>query len=225
MAIVRRPAIRAGAAALLLSLAAAGCGDGAGDVSAAPAGGADGPRPGPATTLPPAVNGVRVLYDDLWTVEEGQWWLGSADAYFGDEIPTFRQLLESVNSGAVSITVPGADGRYRARVELRDVPPSIASWCEDAAEASLEVPSGKRAITMGSFESFDDLPVAGAGWYRVRYCTEQQDRAAGEDAFVGEDYATYSGRHLIQVWPAPPAADEALREGSDWARRLTTARP
>src|SRR4051812_17560968 len=32
--------------------------------------------------LPPAVNGVHTLFDDKWTVEEGQWSLGAtADMY------------------------------------------------------------------------------------------------------------------------------------------------
>ena len=189
----------------------------------------DGSHPGAVASsrpaLPAATHGLRVLYDDAWLVEEGQWWLGSAEAYFDrGDIPTFRRLLESVNSGAVSITVPAADGRYRTRVELRDAAPRVEDWCDDVAEASLEVPGGDRVITMGSFETFEDLPVQHPGWYRVRYCTEQQDRAAAEDAFVGEEPATYTGRHLLQVWPAPRAPDQLLREGSRWARRLSSGR-
>lgn len=228
---MRPRGIRPGWRAVLIALAVAaslcGCGDDARGArpssGSRPGGGASYPPAVPA--LPAATNGVRALYDGAWLVEEGQWWLGSAEAYFDrGDVPTFHRMLESVNSGSVSITIPAADGRYRTRVELRDVAPAVAPWCEDAAEASLEVPLGRRAVTMGSLETFQDLPVPKAGWYRVRYCTEEQDRAADEDAFVGEDAATYTGRHLIQVWPAPQAPDRLLRAGSDWVRRLHSGR-
>jgi hypothetical protein len=201
----------------------AGCGDDSGGglpptPSRAPSGGLI------ADSAPPsAVGGVRVLYDDAWTVEEGQWWLGSARAYFDQgDLPTFHRILESVNRGSVSITVPAADGNYLTRVELHQSAPAIPEWCEDVAEASLEVPPAARAITMGSLEALRDLWVPGPGWYRVRYCTEEQDRAASEDAFVGEEQVTYTGRHLVQVWPAPRSPDQLLREGSAWARATRT---
>lgn len=228
---MRPRGIRPGWSAVLIALAVvmslSGCGDDAEGARPSsgvrPRGGASSSPPVPA--LPAATNGVRVLYDDAWLVEEGQWWLGSAEAYFDrGDVPTFRRVLESVNSGSVSITIPAADGRYRTRVELSEVAPPVADWCEDVAEASLEVAAGARAVTMGSFETFRDLPVQGPGWYRVRYCAEKQDRAAAEDAFVGEDHATYTGRHLIQVWPAPRASDRVLREGSTWVRRLHAGR-
>ena len=188
-----------------------------------PGGGGSYPPPLPA--LPAATDGVRLLYDDAWTVEEGQWWLGSAEAYFDrGDIPAYGQVLESVNSGSVSLTVPAADGRYRTRVELRDVEPAVEGWCEDVAEASLEVPADVPAVTMGSFETFEDLPVRQSGWYRVRYCAEKQDRAAAEDAHVGNGLVTYTGRHLIQLWPAPRSSDRVLRAGSLWARRLASGR-
>lgn len=214
--------------ALAVATVLSACGAQSGEVrpSSGARPGGEGSYPPPVPTLPAATDGVRVLYDDAWTVEEGQWWLGSAAAYFdGGDIPSYRQILESVNAGSVSITVPGADGRYRARVELRDVAPPVAGWCGDVAEASLEVPAGgDHAVTMGSFETFADLPVQRAGWYRVRYCTEEQDRAAAEDAHVRNGLVTYTGRHLIQLWPERRAPDRVLRERSTWARRLSSGR-
>lgn len=233
---MRSIGIRSGCTAVVITAATlgavvgglSGCGDDPGRVrpstGSRPGAGDPGAEPLPAS--PAATSGVRVLYDGAWLVEEGQWWLGSAEAYFDrGDIPTFRRILESVNPGSVSITIPAADGRYRTRVELREVSPAVADWCEDVAESSLEVPVGVHVVTMGSFETSEDLPVPRAGWYRVRYCTEEQDRAAAEDAFVREGHTTtYTGRHLIQLWPAPRAGDRVLGEGSQWARRLASGR-
>ena len=174
------------------------------------------------STPPTPVNGVRTLYDDLWLVEEGQWWLGNGETYFDAEPVTFQRLLESAGPDAVSVTVPGADGLYRTVVELHDAPPAVPSWCEDVAESSMTMDAEASAFQMGSFETFSDPFALERGDYRVRYCTELQDRAAGEDAFVDDgNYATYSGRHPLQIWPAQRAPDRTLRQGSDWAKSLT----
>lgn len=170
--------------------------------------------------LPPAVNGVRVLYDEKWTVEEGQWTLdASGDIPDG---PSFRRLLESTGGTTAWINVPGFYGNYRTRVELHESGPTVPGWCEDAAEVSIQVRPRVGGVVMGSFETYEHLPVNGPGWYRVRYCTEKQDLAATQDEFTGDEYTTYAGRHLIQLWKAPRRSDEILREGSRWARSLQT---
>lgn len=179
------------------------------DVVAGPDEGDPGLKP-----LPAAVNGVRTLYDGAWLVEEGQWSVEGDESLGG--VPSFRRLLESVDGHAVYIATPGFYGRYRTRLELDDVQPAVEPWCEDVAESSLEVTA--TGLVMSAFETFSDSYALDPGWYRIRYCAEQQDLAAQQDEFTGEEYTTYAGRHLIQLWKSPRQPDRTLRTGSHWAR-------
>lgn len=174
--------------------------------------------------FPPAVNGVHTLFEDNWLVEEGQWSLGeppmSYEAPPGTPEPSFRVMLESVGPEGAYVTTPGFYGYYRTVVELHDQAPAVPAWCEDAAEASLGIRGERPAFMMGSFETFTDPIAVPAGTYRVRYCTEDQDRAATQDEFTGDEYTVYAGRHLLQLWLSPRIRDEVLRAGSSWARQL-----
>ena len=183
-------------------------------------------EPDPRKPLPPAVNGVRLLFDDDWVVEEGQWTLGELpeqyDAPPGTPEPSFQALIESVGVDGAFISTPGFYGRYRTVVELHDRAPAVPDWCQDAAEISLRIVGSQPAFAMASFETFSDPVAVPAGIYRVRYCTEKQDRAATQEEFTGDEYTVYAGRHLLQLWEAPRAPDKVLREGSRWAQRLKT---
>lgn len=163
-------------------------------------------------------NGVAVLYDDdKWVVEEGQWWLGNIPE---DESqwPRFDRILASAGPNAIVVVAPGFYGRYRVRVELRRTAPAVPVWCEDVAEASMRIQGPGSAFEMTSFETFSNRWMVKPGWYRVRYCTEKQDRASHQDEFTGNDYTVYDGRHLIQFWKAPQTPDEMLKTGSAFAR-------
>ena len=73
---------------------------------------------------------------------------------------------------------------------------------------------------MWSFETWAEPWDIPAGSYRVRYCVTGLDTVAeetAEDEFEGDDYRLYSGRQLLQLWPATSAADEVIRVGSQWA--------
>lgn len=170
--------------------------------------------------LPPAVDGVRVLYDGLWQVDEGQWWIGNGEAILDvPNGPTFRRMFESVGAEGAYVTVPGDGGRYRARVELHDQVPSIPHWCADGAEVSVNMPADPSPFQMGSFETYSPVIGLAAGAYRLRYCTEKQDLAADQDPYASYP-TTYQGRHLFQLWKAPRALDRTLRISSAWARDL-----
>lgn len=207
--------LRAFLVAALTVMIAAGCGNDPAGVS------------GPAAsrtviTPPPAVGGTSILYDGRFRVGEGLWWLADSASYDVNEGPgpSFRRLLEADGDASVMITVPNADGRYLARVELRTRAPSVPAWCEDAAEASLRIRPGGGPLEMGTEGSTSVWFATEPGWYRVRYCTELQDTATEEDVVIAERPDTYSGRHLIQLWAAPQAADRTLVLGSDFAQRL-----
>lgn len=168
----------------------------------------------PTPTRPPTRAG-GVLYDDAWVVEEGVWYLGS-------EFPTpdrgAPRLLASA-AGGVSLFTPALYGKFSVRVVLERSRPEVPAWCEDVEEASLRAePAG---LVMGSFETFSDRFDIAGGWYRVRYCTEKLDtvaRETAEDEFEGDDYKLYSGRNLIQLWPAARDPDRVIRHSSHFAR-------
>ncbi len=199
---------RAGAAGIVVTLALlAGCGD------------AETPaliQPRDESVVRPARSGV--LYDEPFTVEEGQWTISSGD---GDDEPDYGRFFGSVAGRLAAISVPGLYGRYRTRVELLDAEPVLPAWCEDVAEVSLLAQPADGLAPGFRMWSLDDGPERFAvepGWYRIRYCAEEQDAAAGQDEFTGDEYTVYAGRHLIQLWRADQAPDAVLRAGSRWAR-------
>ncbi|KAA1416775.1 hypothetical protein F0U44_16395 [Nocardioides humilatus] len=159
----------------------------------------------------------QVLFDRPWVVEEGVWFL-TARGY-----PRFRggqtsRVLNTTEPGRIVINAPALYGKYAVRIETHTERPPIPEWCEDVVEVSLEV---RRAIWMGSFESFSRSWRLPAGDYRVRYCATGLDLAAAEtaeDEFDGNDYRLYSGRQLFQLWQAPYDEERDIRIGSDYVR-------
>jgi hypothetical protein len=166
----------------------------------------------PARTRAPV--DPTVLEKDF-VVEEGVWYL--SDGRF-PRITDGHGLLHPGGSRGLWVTVPGLYGRWPVRLEVLPAEPRVARWCEDVVEA----PYANRAegISMGSFETWSrTLPLA-PGSYRVRLCARGLDAAATEPEFDGSRYHVYSSRHLIQVWPAPPAPVEVVRTGSRFASHL-----
>jgi hypothetical protein len=164
------------------------------------------------------VLGKGVLYDDAWVVEEGVWDVRAPGKWVAHTGRAFRGqangLLGAAVDGVMVLVVPGMYGKYRTRVELGGRRPPVPRWCEDVVEAPFR---SDGELVMSSFESFSDTWQVEPGTYRVRYCVTGLDAAATEDEFDGDDYHTYTGRHLLQLWPAPIAPDEVVRVGSDWA--------
>ena len=116
----------------------------------------------------------------------------------------------------IGIHHPGLYGKFRTRVEIFEARPDVPGWCEDVVEVSLSTRGG---LAMGSFEYFEEPWDVTAGDYRVRLCVTGSDQAETEDEFDGDDYHTYTGRHLLQLWPAAPAPDEVVKVGSRFAAR------
>jgi len=178
--------------------------------------------PEPVSSISPATSAGPVLYDDAFVVEEGVWYLADGQDYpslNGTHRGQVNGLLGAGAKRGVWISGPALYGKYAVRIVTNEHEPRMPAWCEDAVEVSYAFTQG--SITMGSFETWTDLLPLAAGTYRIRYCVSGHDVAAAEtaeDEFDGDDYRLYSSRHLFQLWPAPAARDEVLREGSDFAR-------
>lgn len=171
---------------------------------------------------PPAAKALeaRVLYDDVWTIEEGVWSMVQEGGPWNGVLRAFRGqsngLLGAHVRGAMVVNAPGLYGNYRTRVELLEARPDVPAWCEDVVEVSFHTRGG---LQLGSFEWFEEPWDVPAGDYRVRECVTGLDQAETEDEFDGDDYHTYTGRHLFQLWPAQPAPDEVVKVGSRFAAR------
>ena len=182
------------------------------------AGCGDRPVPRWSDVNPPVSPDEVVLYDDEWVVEEGVWDLGEPGKEFADPGRAFRGqangLLGARVPGTMVLAVPGLYGKYRTRVELHESRPPVPPWCQDVVEVPFR---SHGELAMSSFESFEPPWEVPAGTYRVRSCVTGLDAAATEDEFDGDDYRTYTGRHLVQLWPSDPAPDAVVRVGSRWA--------
>ncbi len=174
----------------------------------------------PAGEARSSVRTEGVLYDGAWVVEEGVWFLGDPERYAPMPDRAVRGqangLLGAQVRGVLGLNVPGLYGKYRTRVELFESEPEVPSWCEDVVEVPFR---SAGEIAMGSFEYFEPAWHVQSGTYRVRECVTGLDQAATEEEFDGDDYHTYTGRHLLQLWPAPLEPDEVVRVGSRWAER------
>jgi len=166
-------------------------------------------------------SGSSTLFAGLWTVEEGQWWIGTGKTYGPPAAAvSYSRLIESEGPEGAVITVPNADGKYRTVVRLLEEKPAVPEWCQDAGEVSIHLVADPSPLQMGSDVTRSDPILLHRGWYRVRYCAERQDLAARQDATASSRLRTFAGRHLIQLWPDRRAPDRTLRTGSAWAQRL-----
>jgi hypothetical protein len=129
-------------------------------------------------------------------------------------------LLGAGAKHGVWVSGPALYGKYAVRIITSARRPRVPAWCEDAVEVSYTFGAG--SLTMGSFDTWAEPMPLEPGTYRIRYCVAGHDAAAAEtaeDEFDGDDYRLYSSRHLFQLWQAPSAPDEVIREGSAFAQR------
>jgi hypothetical protein len=112
--------------------------------------------------------------------------------------------------GFVAVTCGVHVGNVSVTVELWDDPPSrdLASW-DDVAEVSVTWPAERIMVSGETTDTGPDfsivLPAAPAASFRVRDSVRNRD--AGEDRSDRDPVE----QHLIQIWPAAPAADELLK--------------
>jgi hypothetical protein len=142
-------------------------------------------------------------------ISYGQIYLSS-----GEWSPDLQECFAGQVNGLCGAAVPGGlwlttnlhTGWLPFEVELHETLPSLDPGWEDVVEASLTVGSDLRLVECCADGHQLEVPV---GEYRVRYCGFGMD---GEDD--GSEKSEPSEKHLVQLWPAPPAADAVIREGS-----------
>ena len=127
---------------------------------------------------------------------------GQACGLAGARIPHQLSLVTGLHTGEVPLTLTWDEQE----------PPLGDEWT-DAVEVSVEL----RGTTLG-LETFEDgygATVPQAGWHRARYCGAAMD--AGSRLDTPDEGELAPDRYLLQLWPAPQAAETVVREGSEIA--------
>ncbi|WP_299038036.1 hypothetical protein [uncultured Pseudokineococcus sp.] len=163
---------------------------------------------------------MRVLLDDKTRVSYRQMYLGTGgelkyvweEAFEGQT----NGILGAARLGQLTVSSGVHSGFVGVRVTLSDsAPPIDPSW-EDVVEVSLTASSEHWGIVEGIVESGHGFEGAG-GEYRVRMSVKGMDAGAAADVVSDDDPLVE--HHLFEFWPAPWAADEIVRRGSDYAAR------
>ena len=154
---------------------------------------------------------MQILFDGVLHVQYGQ-----AGLYVGDvDGSGAGEAFDGQANGLLGVASPGLawlrfathTGDVACRVESHPSAPDLDDDWEDVVEASVLVDDGPVALVGLMEEPSAEFHVP-SGDYRVRFCSRGRD-AARVDEQAGHD------SYLLQLWPAPVAEDEVLRQGSD----------
>lgn len=114
--------------------------------------------------------------------------------------------------GVLSMITGTHTGNVPVRVELHDEAPAVDEQWEDVVEVSLA--AAPEVYWLTAFDWGEEIGTISAGSYRARWCATRMDEGY-DGARTDEDPET--DRYLLQLWPAPPAPDAVVRQGSDCA--------
>lgn len=131
------------------------------------------------------------VYPDLHDPRRGQ-----RNGMIGAAVPGELSMITGTHTGAVRFTV-----RW-----LEHEPGEPEPQWEDVVEVSF-VPT-ERTLVLSAFEEFYDLELPADGSLRVRYSARAMDAGHSDMADNPPD------EYLLELWPAPPAPEEILRETS-----------
>ncbi|MCH5671074.1 hypothetical protein [Streptomyces gilvus] len=126
---------------------------------------------------------------------------GQRNGLCGAAVPGYLFLTTGLHTGRVGLTV-----------EVHETAPPVDEVWEDVVEASFR-PASTSTVVL----PWGEGPLCDVGLtitdHRVRYCARGMDHTPDDELAVldgGEPFDHY----LLQLWPAPPAADRILRRTS-----------
>lgn len=159
---------------------------------------------------------MHVLMDQVIETDYGQFDVlyretggfdGDWDRFFAGQT---NGLVGAADPDGIYVSLARRSGGSQVRIELHPDAPANDSHWEDVVEVSTTVPSDGQIHWMSwAGESRGDLSSLPPGDYRVRVSAHGRDQAAA-DEFADEVLDTY----LVQLWPAPTAADAIVRTTS-----------
>ncbi|MFI2608487.1 hypothetical protein [Kitasatospora sp. NPDC018619] len=159
---------------------------------------------------------VRRPVDGEVSVHYGQIYVESDP---DDDGPDLAEAFGGQRNGLCGAAVPGRlwlstglhTGQVGFTVEVHDQAPPLDQVWEDVVEASFRPASARSLLVEWGGHRAWELDLAEAD-HRVRYCARGMDEGRRSDTRgEGEPPAD---RYLLQFWPAPPAPDRVLRQGS-----------
>lgn len=138
--------------------------------------------------------------------------VGQSNGLCGAAVPGFLFFVTGLHSGPVGLVITLHDGE-----------PPLAQDAEDVVEVSLQVTGS--SVFLVQWSEAEGRPLARmAGSYRARYSGANMDKAHAEDTNLTDEPIDH---YRLEFWPASPAPDQVIRQGSDvalywhdWARGL-----
>ncbi|MEJ3658027.1 hypothetical protein WEH80_34190 [Actinomycetes bacterium KLBMP 9759] len=119
-------------------------------------------------------------------------------------------LCGAAQTGGLGMITGLHTGEVPVRVEAHEQAPPVSDEWEEVVEASLAV--GEGPYVLAAFDVGEPVVMPEPGTYRVRWHASGMDAASDLDVRMTGTPAP--DRYLLQLWPAPPAADTILRRTS-----------
>ncbi len=162
----------------------------------------------------------RVLLDQVIHTDYGQLDLvwnedggfdGELDRFFAGQV---NGLVGAADPSGVYLNLARRSGGSPVRIVLTEAPPEADDSWEDVVEVSTTVPADGPPQWM-SWAGEDCGPLDGLtpGTYRLRVSARGRD--AGRDGEFADEAVDF---YLVELWPAPVAADAVVKVGSEDAR-------
>jgi hypothetical protein len=115
--------------------------------------------------------------------------------------------------GQLAVVTGLHTGQVPFSVCIAESEPELAEDWEDVVEVSFTAP--ERGYGLATFDTWTPLELPASTSYRARYCARGMDAARAQDTRLDGDPVT--DRYLLALWPAPPAAETIVRQGSELA--------
>lgn len=156
---------------------------------------------------------MQVLFDGELPVHYGFFFLMS-----GDDLPDLATSCSGQANGLCGAAHPGSlafvtglhTGPLPLRVEAHPAEPGLAEDWDDVVEVPLRTTTAH--LVLQAFQDQAPVRLPAPGDYRVRYCGAGIDEGAAAD--TRSPGSPPVDRYLVQLWPAAPAPDAVVRQGS-----------
>ncbi|GLY31605.1 hypothetical protein [Kineosporia sp. NBRC 101731] len=168
---------------------------------------------------------VQVVFDGRMDVAYSQAYVEPIDPddivdHEGAFAGQINGLLGAGEAGALYLTTGVHTGEVGFRLVIADEAPALADEWEEVVEASF-ISDGPSVVVQWGGDplcEFELPPVP----HRVRYCARGMD--AGRDADVVMSHEPLVDHYELTFWPAEPAPEEIVRQGSSIAAYWHDAR-
>ncbi|MGI6869719.1 hypothetical protein [Amycolatopsis sp. 3B14] len=159
---------------------------------------------------------MTLLFEGELHVHYGQFYVESRTGEFFDGLTDARGgqsngLCGAAVPGLLFLTTGLHTGNVDLTVEVLDGPAPVGEDWEEVVEVSFRPQTVAVRLVQWAGEASWPLDLEPVD-YRVRYCASGLDRARAKDTRLSGEPPL--DRYLLQLWPAPPAADEVVRETS-----------